>query len=549
MRLNKLFFILLLNVSVVIAQDIGTTEIKVLEGFTPEIPDAIRLNENAIFADTIKKDRTQSYQVIDVSLKSNYKAQLLNPAKVKDSKIPLLYSTKIQLGFGSAWTTNASIVHSSARSKNLSYGLIANHFANKYSLAKNSQNRIFLFGKQVRSSHIYLANLEYDRKTAFYGDLLGVEAKFYRNRFSYSKFSFSAISKENFHHNLSHYTNFSISDLNEFSENEIHFTSKVNYFINDLPIEFFVRYENYLNYNNDDSPFRQKRSQLFAFSPNILFKRYNIDFNLGFDFDFVSDGSRLQFFPNINMYKEIVRDIVLINGGLRHIKNRHTLKSLSDENIYMHTFGMNQANLEDQETYQYFQYLLFSDRNELYVSMKNVLSKGEVFEGEISYGKMQNFTHFIQINTPIYNRFQANYIDVLQLHCKADYSKKINDLLSFIMTLDYYRWSQEVYYKPNFIYSVSLPFTLRNKIKVSSELIYKGPRNSFSKDTWPSPYNDNDGGKLDSQLYANLSIHYIYSKKISAYLDLNNITNSVNDVWPGYERLGFNGVFGLKYFF
>ena len=155
----------------------------------------------------------------------------------------------------------------------------------------------------------------------------------------------------------------------------------------------------------------------------------------------------------------------------------------------------------------------------------------------------------IQINTPIYNRFQANYIDVLQLHCKADYSKKINNLLSFIMTLDYYRWSQEIYYKPNFICSVSLPFTLRNKIKVSSKLIYKGPRNSFASDTWPSPYKDSDGGKLDSQLYANLSIHYIYSKKISAYLDLNNITNSVNDVWPSYERLGFNGVFGLKYFF
>ena len=127
----------------------------------------------------------------------------------------------------------------------------------------------------------------------------------------------------------------------------------------------------------------------------------------------------------------------------------------------------------------YFQDLLFSDRNELYVSMKNVLSKEEVFEGEISYGKIQNFTHFIQINTPIYNRFQANYIDLVQLHCKADYSKKINNLLSFIMTLDYYRWSQEVYYKPNFIYYVSLHFTLRVKIKVYSNIdIFAMPSHS-----------------------------------------------------------------------
>lgn len=538
---------MLLNVNSVIAQDIGTTEIKVLEGFNPSIPDAIRLNENAIFADTIKKDRTQFYKVIDVSLKSNYTTKPLKAAKVKDSKIPALYSTKIKLGIGSAWTTDATIVHSSKRSKNISYGLIANHFANKYSFAKNSQNRIFLFTKQIRPFHIYLANLEYDRKTALYDDSFGLSAKFFRNRFAYSKFSFSAISKESSHH-LNHHTSFSISDLNEFSENEIHLHSKINHVIMDFPIEFFVKYENYINYNNTDSPFRQKRAQLFALSPNILLKRFNIDFNLGFDVDFISDASRLQFFPKIKMTTELVKDIILIHGGLRHIKDRHTLKSLSDENMYMHTFGMNQSNLELQENYQYFQELCFSDINELYLSMKNVLSKGELFEGEMCYGKIRNFTHFIQIQTPIYDRFQANYLDVWQLHLKANYSKRINNLLSVKMKLDYYKWDQEVYHKPNFIYSVSFPLTLRNKIKVSSTLTYKGPRNSFSTNKWASPYTTSIE-KMDFQFHANLGIHYIYSRKLSAYLELNNITNSVNDIWPGYNQLGFNGVFGVNYFF
>ena len=55
--------------------------------------------------------------------------------------------------------------------------------------------------------------------------------------------------------------------------------------------------------------------------------------------------------------------------------------------------------------------------------------------------------------------------------------------------------------------------------------------------------------ELDWKLIKSTELINIYSKKISAYLDLNNITNSVKDVWPGYERRGFNGVFGLKYFF
>ena len=54
MKLNKLFFVLLLSGTTVSAQDINTTQVKVVEGFKPTIPEASRLNENAIFADTIK---------------------------------------------------------------------------------------------------------------------------------------------------------------------------------------------------------------------------------------------------------------------------------------------------------------------------------------------------------------------------------------------------------------------------------------------------------------------------------------------------------------
>ena len=60
MKLNKLFFVFLLSTTTVFAQDINTTQVKVVEGFKPTISEASRLNENATFADTIKKDRAQN---------------------------------------------------------------------------------------------------------------------------------------------------------------------------------------------------------------------------------------------------------------------------------------------------------------------------------------------------------------------------------------------------------------------------------------------------------------------------------------------------------
>ena len=132
MKLNKIFIVILFSTSQLLAQDIGTTEVRVVEGFKPTIPEASRLNEKAAFADTIKKVRTQEYAVVETDLKSNYKTRPLKAAKVKADKIAQLYATKVGLGFGNAWTTKASIVHNSKRSKTLSYGIIANHLANKY---------------------------------------------------------------------------------------------------------------------------------------------------------------------------------------------------------------------------------------------------------------------------------------------------------------------------------------------------------------------------------------------------------------------------------
>ena len=132
MKLNKIILLLLLSATHLFAQDIGTTEVKVVEGFKPAIPQATRLNEKATFADTIKKDKSQEYTVISTDLKSDYKTRPLKAAKVQQDKIPQLSGTKVAVGVGNAFATKASIVHNSMRSKTLSYGVLLNHFANKY---------------------------------------------------------------------------------------------------------------------------------------------------------------------------------------------------------------------------------------------------------------------------------------------------------------------------------------------------------------------------------------------------------------------------------
>ena len=544
---------MLFGASQLLAQDIGTTKVRVLEGFKPTIPEATRLNEKAAFADTIKKDRTQEYSILETDLKSNYKTRHLKAAKVKADKIAQLYGTKVGLGFGNSWMTNASVVHNSKRSKTLSYGILFNHFANKYDVSddlyKNSKNTMHLFGKKMISSHVFMANIDYDRRTSFFyiKSPALLEEKNYRNRFAYTKISFSAISKELMADKLKHYTTFFVSDLNELSENQIYLNTNLSKTINGLPFSLEIELNDYMNYNNPDSKFESTNVQSFHFSPLISLAKYSFNFDFGLEFHYLSDGTPFEIFPQIKATKELVKDVLLLFGGLRHVEQRHTLKSLSDENPYVLSYATNQAILSGNGA---LQSLKITDTDELYVAMRNVLAKDEVFEASVAYGAVKDFAHFVGVYNLNYNRFLVDYVDVKQFHVNMNYYRKINEIIDLNANANYYNWDMEVYHKPNFTCDVSIPINLRDKIKVNPSLSYISNRTAMMinlDSELVSIYPE--FVDLPSQIHINLGMSYSYTKNISAYLKLNNLTNSKQDVWSGYREVGFNGLFGLNYSF
>ena len=161
---NSLLLLFCVNIVTVFAQDLKTTEVNVFESFKPQIPEVNRLNENAVFADTVKEDRVQNYEFIEAELQSDYKTKPLKAAKVKDDKIPELYATKFSLGTGFRIGTKTSLVHNSLRSKDMSYGVIANHQNSDYKInskiAGRSNNNVHLYYKKISAKHILISNLD-----------------------------------------------------------------------------------------------------------------------------------------------------------------------------------------------------------------------------------------------------------------------------------------------------------------------------------------------------------------------------------------------------
>ncbi len=528
----------LLFVSNVKAQDIKATEVRVTEQFVPSVPEASKLNEQATFSDTIKVDKSQKYTVSEHSLKADYKTRPLKAAKVKTETISKLYNSKVFFGTGYRIGSKATIMHNSNRSKDLNYGVLLNHFSNKYKpegfQAKNSKNTLHLYGKKINAKHIFIANLDYDRRTALYWDKSSTfeEEQFLNNRFAYTKFTVSAISKENASNKMIRNVTFFASDLNEMSENQIHLSADLQKEINELPIDLEIEFNDYINYNNKDSKYQATEFKELHFVPKASFEKFGIRFETGLNLHYDPNGIAIS--PIIKATKELVKDILLVDGGIRHIEKRNTLKSLADENPFIHSYGSNQSILGE---HGFMQALETTSGDELYLLMRNVLGKDEVFEGAVAYGMIDNFHNFQGVNNGDYNRFKIGYVDVKQLHLSVKYERRVSNILSVNAYADYYSWDKKVYYKPNFVANISAPINLRDKIKVEPSINYLGERYY------------NEISQLESQFHANLSLQYNYSKILSAFLQLNNLTNSKKELWRNYQEIGFNGVFGVSYSF
>ncbi len=225
----------------------------------------------------------------------------------------------------------------------------------------------------------------------------------------------------------------------------------------------------------------------------------------------------------------------MISLGLEKNKLRNTYKILSNHNPFIHTLGSNQFIIPDDTTLD----LRTTESKEVFFKITNMLAKEEVWNNSIRYGSFSNFSYFDNYQSD-YNRFLVYYLDVLQLHLNSSYYKKINSMIELSVNADYYNWNNKnIAHKSHLFLDVNTVVNLRNKIKFSPVVRYISNQNSFSV------YEKN----LPSRLYLDLVIKYNYSNRLSMLINLNNLTNSKNDIWRGYQDIGFNGIFSVNWSF
>jgi len=548
MKMNRLIIILIFSVQIVFAQDISITEIKVSESFEPKIPDANRLNQNAVFADTIKKSREQKYDIIDVNLKSNYKITTLKSAIVKSDRLSKLHPFSIGFGAGYRISSKFHFSYGSKRSKDISYAILFNNLNRNVNVqdkkADQSNSLMNLSFKKINLGYIFLSDLRYERKNSFsYGNSQEIPDLGLKSRFNYTRLKFSLLSKEDKADEISYNTIFFVSDLNEKSENRVSVDSDITKRINTINYNINMTFDNYSNYNSNQQVLMLEKQnvQLYSLKPSLDFNKFGVNFDLGLGFDYASDGA-FDIFPAFILEKELVDNFLLISAGIQDDKQRNTYKTLSDRNCFIHALGTNQVIVANDVS----QDLRTTELKEVFFDFKNKLTQNTLWEANLSYGYVENFSYFDNYAPPTEsNRFVINYVDVWQLAISSSYNQRINDIGNLIVDAKYYSWNLErISHRPNLLVNTYFSINLRDKILLNPSISFFSSQKSYAE-----LYEMIEVHNMPERVYLNMDIKYNYSKKISVHLGLKNILNTKKEIWRGYTEIGFNGFIEANYLF
>ena len=536
--MNKIFIItfFLSLPFLIFSQNLKTEEIKVSKDFQAEIPDAFRINNQAYFIDTLKKEKSQDYSILSVDFNSKFNVRKLNAASMRQ-EIEYDSSKNIfSIATGFKTLVNSKVLIERNKD-NLTYGFIFNNLQNRYKInnirSDNSNSNIISFLKHSTKTRYLDFNLNYNRRIyyCYAHKFETINEALLENRFSYLNFSTTIASR--YKNNLNSMLSFFISDFNEGSENLISVKSHLNKKVDKKKYGVKLIFDNHLNYNSSQNieNIESANSQLIMLNPYFDFYKYNIKFNTGIKINYESNDE-ISFFPNIKGEKELVKDIISIYFGLQSNNYRNTYKSLSDDNPYIHVLGTNQTIIKNDTIQQ----LKTTKEKEVFFGIKNRLSKTVLWHSSIHYGLINNFIYFDNNYKSDFNKFLANYIDVQQLKISSKYNQKISNILSFDLNGEYYNWNKEdISHKSNLIFDASLNLNLRDKIIIYPQVVYKSRQKSFAD------------YELEERVHLNINLKYNYSNLISCFVNLNNVTNSQKFEWRDYKELGFNGHFGILF--
>jgi hypothetical protein len=527
-------------------------EVYVVRSYEPTLSDANKYN----FLPSTSAVETQvpafQYSITPKPLPNSFVPNPIKAAKTVTTSVPKIYNSWLKLGLGNYSTALAEFNISNRQSKDYAYGAYFRHKSShaRIMLANNEkvnsrfvENNIVLYGKRFFPQVTLSGNLKFDQKAfSYYGyntnnflaspdiDKDSLKQKVYKPGFEMGLKSNSTDARD---------LKYSITGSMDYFTDKLKnkeprimlgasFSKEVSGFLGGLDL--------LIDYSQIKSEMDTTGNTIVAFNPWISKSSDDWSFRVGFQaVADAADITKYYFYPQAHLDIIIVKDVLIPFVGITGKLQKNSYQQLFEENMFIKP-GLTLKNT--------------SSNFEIYGGLKGNISSVIRFRGDVTLTVYKD-QHFYVNDTvsadplfPLHSQFTAEYDDVNLLTYHAQLVVNPNNNFSFSLDGKYfdYKMFKQVkpWHRPDFTVSMDGSYTI-NKVTLGAGLNIIGNR-------WVKDYSlPDEMRKIKPALDANFTFDYRYSKLLTIFAGLHNITDNSYLLWNQYPVQRFNFMFGFSY--
>ncbi|MBL0342379.1 MAG: hypothetical protein IPP71_16620 [Bacteroidetes bacterium] len=483
------------------------------------------------------------YEINPVQFPTIYTISPIKPLRIKDENIKKLYRGFVKGGYGTKNTPYAEIFYNSLRSKSFDAGVHLNYLSSSgkikgYGFPGMSESGIQVFGTKFFDNSLLKGELGYNRSVYhYYGydsppDILSKSETKHSFDDAFGKFSLQSNHKDVDRFSYSGGLDFYLfNDNNSNDETNFAFHGSFGKMINDVAIKADIDLD-FLKY--DTQTFKPDDRNIIRVNPRVEKTIDKLTLSAGANIAIeINDLTTYHFYPHARIDYILVDDVMRIFGQLTGSLQRNSYKTFSNENPFLgKDFKLRNTN----------------NKLDVTAGLNVKLDKQLAFIGSIGLKRLNDDAFFRNVPTTsslvVYDVIYDNNTQT-NIHAEIVYDQGEKTVWSLTADYNGNKTSREdrALFRPDFRFALNGNYIMADKIHISTQWAYVTTR--YAVDYAPGSNYRSLKGFIDG----NLTIDYRYSKVMSVFLKVNNITASNYSRWYNYPSYRFGAMAGLSYSF
>lgn len=519
---------------------------------------------------------TNVYPVLTRRAEVDIKVDDIKAAKLRIVEpLSKLYRGYVKAGFGMFNSPLLDVHFMEKRSRRGMWGVNARHFSSRdmndgFHFSGFSDNNFALYGAKYTKTHALSGDLDISYNTLHqYGTVNDTTISRDQIRQNYQNYGFNGRVLSTVHDSLylNHDIKFGYYYYQDFkdqkamekhayaNENNFYINGKLGKYMNKEYVEGELNFD-FNKYKSDsinpcvacDIPQRMfnQGNAILSFSGRIISVRDKLKLKLGLKFDVdmpdvLSSNPKLYFFPDVEIKYSMFNDIFIPYIGATRELQRNSFKTLSQENPFVLSS---------------MQLLNTNNVYKIYAGIKGTLSSKIDFNAEVDHGLYRNLPLFWRDDLYSFkNQFDVIYDTLSITRIKGELSYNKGEDLKIYAKGEYFLYGEgsevEAWYRPDAKFTIGGRYDMQDKIIAKLDAYILAGRKAGTTDSVQNVTAVDGVSVIDLGTFVdvNMGVEYRYTKRLSVFLNFNNILSRNYRLYQDYPLQGINILGGLTYSF